>query len=40
MGQAAISCTDRKLLGSLPELRLTWVSGLDEGVYTAERPSS
>jgi hypothetical protein len=33
MGQTAISCTDRKLPGSLPELRLTesdrsrWLSG-------------
>jgi hypothetical protein len=25
MGQAAISCTEQKLLGSLPELRLTEV---------------
>jgi hypothetical protein len=40
MGQTAISCTDRKIPGSLPELRLTWVSRLDKGVYTAKRPSS
>jgi hypothetical protein len=28
MGQTAISCTDRKLPGSLPELRLTGSSAL------------
>jgi hypothetical protein len=33
MGQTAISCTDRKLSGSLPELRLT------EHPFSRQRPS-
>jgi hypothetical protein len=36
MGQTAISCTDRKLPGSLPELRLT-ISECGDIVHAGDR---